>query len=387
LNSNHERLAQDMKQWRHTLHAHPEFGFEELRTARFVAAKLSELGITDIVEGIGGTGIVANLRRGTGARAIALRADMDALRITEQGEHVHRSQTDGVMHACGHDGHTAMLLGAAKLLMDQGGFDGTIRLIFQPAEEWGRGASAMLDDGLLSRFPFAEIYGLHNLPGLPVGHFETCEGALMSAEDVFEIDIVGVGGHASQPDRGREVMVAACSIVTDLQTIVSRRIKPTDTAVVSITELLSDGARNVLPGKACIRGDARSFRPEVSALIEQEMRLIADGIARAYGCRAEVRYRREFIALINHAAPTAFAVTAARSVFGDAAVVADREPITASEDFARFLTVVPGCFAFIGNGATSPPLHNPTYDFDDRALIYGARYLAAIAQQRLAVAS
>ncbi len=378
-------LAHEMTAWRRDLHAHPEFGFEERRTAAFVAAKLREFGLDEVVEGIGGVGVVGSLRRGSGNRAVGLRADMDALRIHEKGAHGHRSQADGVMHACGHDGHTAMLLGAAKVLGQEGGFDGTVRFIFQPAEEWGRGALAMLEDGLLGRWPFDEVYGLHNWPGLAVGRFATTPGPLMAAEDNFEIVLRGQGGHASRPQAVQDVMVAACSVVVALQTIVSRRLDPADAAVVSVTQLLTDGARNVLPGEARILGDARSFRPEVSAEIERQMRQIAEGAAAGHGCRSETTYTREFVPLVNHPEPTGAALEAAVAVFGPDSVSGAQPPITASEDFARFLQYVPGCFAFIGNGVASRPLHNAEYDFDDASLIYGARYFAEIARRRLAV--
>ena len=376
-------LKQDMTDWRRDLHATPEFGFEEIRTAAFVAASLRSFGLDEVVEGVGGTGVVGTLRRGTGNRAIALRADMDALRITEQGARPYRSQNPGVMHACGHDGHTAMLLGAAKLLAATGGFDGTIRFIFQPAEEWGKGALAMLDDGLMQRFPFDEIFGLHNMPGLPIGHFETRPGPLMSAEDNFEIVLSGVGGHAARPHLGRETLVAACSLVTNLQTIVSRRLNPVDIGVVSVTELLTDGTRNALPGTARILGDARSFRPDVSAEIERQMRMIAQGIAQAFDLAVDVSYSREFVPLVNDPGLAEEAAAAARMVFAAGDVNLAGEPITASEDFARFLAHVPGCFVFVGNGENSAPLHNPTYDFNDEGLIHGARLHAAIACRRL----
>jgi len=377
-----DTLVKDMTAWRHDLHAHPEFGFEEQRTSAFVADRLREFGLDDVVTGIGGTGVVGTLRRGGGNRAIALRADMDALRIPEQGEAPYRSQNEGVMHACGHDGHTAMLLGAAKLLAAEGGFDGTIRFIFQPAEEWGQGALAMLDDGVMERFPFQEIYGLHNAPGLPVGRFETRAGAIMSAEDNFEIVLRGVGSHAARPQAGKETLVAACALVMNLQTIVSRRLSPAEIAVVSVTELVTDGTRNALPGEARIRGDARSFNSAVSADIEQQMRAIADGVARAYNIDHTVSYTREFVPLVNDPALTQEALSAARSLFGDSNVSVAAEPFTGSEDFARFLDHVPGCFAFLGNG-DSAPLHNPRYDFDDAGLIQGARFHAAIARRRL----
>ena len=378
-----DTLQSEMTAWRRHLHAHPEFGFEEKRTAAFVAATLREFGLDEVAEGIGGTGVVGTLRRGSGNRAIALRADMDALRIAEQGEQAHRSQTPGVMHACGHDGHTSMLLGAAKLLAEEGGFDGTVRFLFQPAEEWGRGALAMLDDGLMERFPFDEIYGLHNMPGLAIGQFQTRAGSFMSAEDNFEIVLKGVGGHAAKPHAGSEVLVAACTLVMQLQTIVSRRLSPADIAVVSVTELLTDGTRNVLPGTARILGDARSFRPEVSAAIEHQMGIIARGTADSYNLGHELTYTREFVPLVNDEALSQEALAAARIVLGEDKVAIAGEPMTGSEDFARFLDHVPGCFAYLGNGENSAPLHNPSYDFDDRGLIHGARFHAGIVRHRL----
>jgi amidohydrolase len=380
-----DRLKHDLIMWRHDLHAQPEFGFEEKRTAAFVAEKLREFGLDDVAEGVGGTGVVGTLKRGTSNRAIALRADMDALRITEQSELGYRSQNPGTMHACGHDGHTTMLLGAAQLLAAEGGFDGTVRFIFQPAEEWGKGALAMLDDGLIQRFPFDEIYGLHNMPGLPVGHFETKPGSFMSAEDNFEIVLRGVGGHAARPHWGNEVLVAACAVVTNLQTIVSRRLSPTDIGVVSVTELITDGTRNALPGLARILGDARSFRPEVSAEIEKQMRVIAEGTALAHNVTAEVTYSREFVPLMNDAELVEEVFAAARTFLPAENVGLAAEPMTGSEDFARFLDHVPGCFAFLGNGEDSAPLHNSSYDFNDDGLMHGVNFHAAIVRRRLPV--
>lgn len=371
-------LHAQMTGWRRALHRRPEFGFEERATARFIAETLRSFGI-ETAEGIGGTGVVGTLRRGTSNRAVALRADMDALRIAETGAPDWASETPGLMHACGHDGHVAMLLGAARMLAEDGGFDGTVRFIFQPAEEWGRGAQAMLDDGLMQRFPFDEIFGLHNTPGLPVGRFETRAGPIMAAEDLFEIELVGLGGHASAPHRGREAMTPACALVMALQAIVARRIDPAEAAVVSVTEIETDGARNVLPGRAAIKGDARSYSPAVSARIEAEMRAIAAGIAAQNGMEHRVTYTREFVPLANDPALAAAMMEAAAGLgpTGEAA------PITASEDFARFLAHVPGCFGFIGNGEASAPLHNPAYDFNDEALTHGAQVHAAIARARL----
>ncbi len=373
-------LETAMTAWRRDLHKHPEFGFEEQRTSAFVAKMLRDFGL-DVAEGIGGTGVVGTLKRGRSNRSIALRADMDALRITEATGAEWASTTPGTMHACGHDGHTAMLLGAAKLLAEGGGFDGTIRFIFQPAEEWGRGALAMIDDGLMSRFPFDEIYGLHNLPGLPIGHVETRPGAIMSAEDIFEIELKGKGGHAARPHWGREVMVPACALVMELQTIVARRLDPADIGVVSVTELLTDGTRNTLPGYARIQGDARSFRANVSAVIEDELRRIAAGIAALHGIEATVSYSREFVPLVNDSEATSAFAEAAQTVSD--LVNATAEPMTASEDFARYLDHVPGCFAYLGNGESSALLHSPEFDFNDSALLHGARLHTAIAHRQL----
>lgn len=383
MTSDRDALEAEMTDWRRDLHAHPEFGFEETRTAAFVAQKLREFGLDEVVEGVGGTGVVGTLRRGQGNRSIALRADMDALRIPEQGEMVYRSRNPGVMHACGHDGHTAMLLGAAKVLAKEGGFDGTVRFIFQPAEEWGKGALAMLDDGLMQRFAFEEIYGIHNMPGLPVGHFETRPGAIMSAEDNFEIVLKGVGGHAARPHWGNEVLVAACALVTSLQTIVARRLSPTDVGVVSVTELITDGTRNALPGLARILGDARSFRPEVSAAIERQMRIIAEGTALAHNVTASLAYTREFVPLLNDPALVDEAFAVARSILPPENARLAAEPMTGSEDFAHFLAHAPGCFVFLGNGMESAPLHNPRYDFNDEGLLHGADFHTAITRRRL----
>ena len=249
----------DLRAWRRLLHQNPEFGFEETETARFVVERLKSFGITEINEGVGGTGIVASLQRGTGTGTIALRADMDALRIPEQTNLAYASKRAGLMHACGHDGHTTMLLGAARVLAAEGGFDGTVRFVFQPAEEWGQGMKAMLRDGLGTRFPFDEIYGLHNKPGLAVGRFETRAGAFMAAEDNFEIKVRGAGGHASLPHQCRDAIVCACAIVVELQAIVARNIDPAELAVVSVTEIHSDGTRNAIASEARIDGDCRNF--------------------------------------------------------------------------------------------------------------------------------
>lgn len=380
-----EMISQDnqMRNWRRALHQVPEFGFDTKKTAAFVIEKLRSFGIDNITDGVGGTGVVATLKRGTSKKAIAIRADMDALMIEEKTNLEYRSTIPGIMHACGHDGHTATLLGVAETLAKGDHFDGIIHFIFQPAEEWGKGAQAMIDDGLMQKFPFEEIWGFHNMPGMPIGNFETRPGPIMSAEDNFEIQLIGIGGHASKPQAGKETMLPACSLITELQTIVSRRIDPTDIAVVSVTELITDGSRNILPGLSRILGDARSFRSEVSLAIENEMTVITAGIASTYGLDYSISYTREFIPLINDDKLAEHAIKVGQKVFGtERAKLADR-PVTGSEDFARFLNHVPGCYVFFGNGENSAPLHNSSYDFNDDALEHGVNYLVNLAQNRL----
>ncbi|MCX7379156.1 MAG: M20 family metallopeptidase [Alphaproteobacteria bacterium] len=375
-------LEATLRDWRRHLHRHPEFGFEEHATAGFVAEKLRSFGITDVAEGVGGTGVVATLRLGTGPRSIALRADMDALRIPEQTNLPYASATPGVMHACGHDGHTTMLLGAAKMLAEQGGFNGTVRFVFQPAEEWGQGMRAMLRDGLAERFPFDEIYGLHNAPGLPVGQFATRTGPFMAAEDNFLIRVRGAGGHASRPHECRDALVAACAIVMELQTIVARIIDPSELAVISVTELRTDGTRNAIAGTAEIDGDCRNFSPAVSAAIETAMRRIATSVGAAHRCETELDYTRVFTPLINEPAATQHALAAARATFGADAVNGEAARVGGAEDFAWALSHAAGNFAFIGNGNTAV-CHSPHYDFNDDALMHGVRYFTTLVRQRL----
>jgi amidohydrolase len=372
----------DLTTWRRHLHQHPEFGFEEKQTAKFVADKLRSFGITEIAEGVGGTGVVAAIRRGSGKPAIALRADMDALRIAEQTNRPYASRNAGVMHACGHDGHTTMLLGAAQMLAEEGGFDGTVLLVFQPAEEWGQGMKALIRDGLGSRFPFDEIYGLHNKPGLGVGQFETRSGAFMAAEDNFRITVHGSGGHASRPHQCHDAIVCVSAMVIELQTIVARVIDPSELAVVSVTEIGSDGTRNAIAGEAFVDGDCRNFSPSVSTAIETAMRRIASGIAAAHGCSVDVDYTRVFIPLLNDPAATAYAVSAAQDIFGTHNVSADAAREGGAEDFAHALISRPGCFANIGNGG-SAELHSPHYDFNDDALIHGVNFFTTLVRQRL----
>jgi len=373
--------------WRRHLHRHPETGFNETATADQVASVLSALGL-EVHRGIGGTGLVANLRVGQGKGTIGLRADMDALGITEAAENrPHASLTPGCMHACGHDGHMAMLLGAAQLLAERRDFDGTVRFIFQPAEEHGRGAAAMMADGLFERFPVDEIYGAHNMPGMPTGHFATRVGGIMASEDNFVIRVKGRGGHAARPHMTVDALVIGAEIVLALQAIVARSVDPAQAAVVSCTEFITDGIRNAIPSNVTIRGDTRSHAPEVQAMLEARMRQICQGICSAHGADCEFEYTHEFAPTVNWASCVPVAVAAAMAVVGADKVDAQVQPMMISEDFGAFLRVVPGAFVFIGNGeAGTPggiPLHNARYDFNDALLPIGARYFAELARIRL----
>jgi hippurate hydrolase len=380
--------------WRHDFHRFPETGFAEHRTADRVARLLQLLGLL-VHRGIGGTGVVASLTVGTGTGVIGLRADMDALALTEDAPgRAHASAHPGCMHACGHDGHMAMLLGAAQLLVARRDFSGTVRFVFQPAEEHGRGAAAMLADGLLQRFPMDEIYGAHNMPGLPAGHFATRVGGLMASEDNFVIRITGRGGHAAQPHRVIDPLVIGAEIVLALQTIVARAVDPRQSAVVSCTEFVTDGIRNAIPTTVVIKGDTRSFAPEVQALLQARMRALCEGICQAHGATCTVDYTHEFAPTVNWPQCVPVAVRAAQAVVGPERVDADTAPMMISEDFGRFLQHIPGAFVFIGNGTGDEgsddpggvPLHNARYDFNDRIVPIGARWFAELVRQRLPAA-
>ncbi|MFO1192312.1 MAG: M20 aminoacylase family protein [Rhodoferax sp.] len=381
-------LDGQMVRWRHTLHRFPETGFREHRTADFLAQALALMGL-EVHRGLGGTGLVASLRVGDGPGVVGLRADMDALAMTEAAEgRAHASQNPGCMHGCGHDGHMAMLLGAARILTHRRDVDGTVRFIFQPAEEHGRGAKAMMQDGLFERFPVDALYGVHNIPGLPAGHIATRSGGIMASEDNFVITVRGRGGHAARPQMAVDPLVVAAEIILALQTIVARSVDPSDPAVVSCTEIHGDGIRNAIPGTVVIRGDTRSYTPAVQTLLEQRMRTICQGIALAHGAQCEVAYTHEFVPTVNDPRCTAVALRAAQAVVGAQQVDGNVAPMMISEDFGAFLQAVPGNFVFLGNGATDTPggvpLHNAGYDFNDAILPVGARYLAEVARQQLA---
>jgi len=378
---------EQLTRWRHHLHQNPETGFNENKTADYIATILGAMGL-QVHRGIGGTGVVASLKLGDGKGVIGLRADMDALAITETAEsRPYQSQTPGCMHACGHDGHMTMLLGAAQLLLERRNFTGTVRFIFQPAEEHGRGAIAMMKDGLFERFPVDEIYGVHNMPGMPAGQIAMRSGGIMASEDNFVIRITGRGGHAARPHMAIDPLLIGAQIVVALQSIVSRSVDPGQSAVLSCTEFMTDGLRNALPSHVTIKGDTRSYTPEIQALLERRMREICTGMAAAHGAVCEVEYTHEFAPTVNWPNCVEVALQAATAVVGKEHVEADVAPMMVSEDFGAFLKVVPGAFVFLGNGdGNSPgavPLHNAGYDFNDRVLSVGARYLAELARVRL----
>ena len=382
-------LQGQLKSWRQHLHQYPETGFEEVNTSDYVANILAALGL-DVHRGIGGTGLVANLTVGDGKRAIGLRADMDALNITEHAPaRTHASRTPGKMHACGHDGHMSMILGAARLLAERRDFNGTVRFIFQPAEEHGRGAKAMMADGLFERFPVDAIFGAHNMPGMRAGTFATRAGGIMASEDNFVIHVKGRGTHAARPHMGNDPIVIASQIVLALQTIVSRNLDPGLQAVISCTEFITDGLRNVIPSNVVIKGDTRSYSREVQTLLETRMREVSEGICQAHGADCTFEYTHEFAPTVNSAQCVDVAVSAARNIAGAENVDANVPPMMISEDFGAFLQAVPGNFIFIGNGDAAEkggvPLHNATYDFNDDILLTGARYFAELARLELPV--
>lgn len=385
-------MQEAMQDWRRDIHRHPELGFSEQRTSEKVAALLESFGL-EVYRGLGGTGVVGVLRRGEGDggnRAIGLRADMDALPIQEENDFAHRSCHDGVFHGCGHDGHTAMLLGAAQRLAETGGFSGCVYFIFQPSEEDGRGALAMIEDGLFTRFPMTAVYGMHNMPGLPAGHFAVREGAIMTSEDIFEITIRGQGGHASMPERCIDPVVVGAEVLLALQSIVSRSVGPRDWGVVSVTEMSTDGARNVIPSEVVIKGDCRALSPDIQKLIERRMREIVAGICAAHGAEGDVLYRNDFVPTVNSPAETVAAIAAAREVAAvavdDLQVDANCPTCGASEDFARMLQQKPGCYVLIGNGQDGhcgASLHNPHYDLNDEILGTGRDFWVTLVRQQL----
>ncbi len=382
-------LVPELTEWRRDFHRHPELLYACHRTAKVVASRLREFGFDEVHEGIGKTGVVGLLHGANGAamsadKRVLLRADMDALPILEATGADHGSQTHGVMHACGHDGHTTLLLGAAKHLAEARDFDGTLVFCFQPAEEGGAGAEAMIEDGLFERFPVKGVYGLHNWPGLPIGQFAVARGPAMASADRLEIVVQGKGGHGAMPHLARDPIVAAAEIVLSLQTIVSRVIDPLEPAVLSITSIHAGEAFNVIPDKVEMRGTFRTLSDATADLIKTEIRRICDGVAAAHGMTVEVKPSRTkpYPTTVNHPRETDIAVAAMRAVVGAENVHDGIKPVMGAEDFAFMLNRVPGAYIFMGNG-DSAPVHHPAYDFNDEALAYGVAYWSELARRAL----
>ena len=376
--NNLQPLQPLMREWRQHLHQFPETAFEETQTSQFIVDKLLSFGL-EVHQGLGKTGVVATLSAGTSSKKIALRADMDALFIQEQNSFAHKSCHDGKMHACGHDGHTAMLLGAASYLAQHRNFDGTVYFIFQPAEEGRAGAKQMIDDGLFKQFPADCVFGLHNFPDIPLGHFAVKSGAMMASFDCFEIVITGQATHAAMPHLGNDAIIASAQLITALQTIVSRTLNPADPAVVSITQIHAGNTWNALPESVLIRGTFRCFNSDIQKTIADKIAQIVKGICESFEVKAEINFNPEnpgYPVTFNAVAETELALQAAIAVVGESSV--DRQPVPSmgSEDFAFMLQEKPGCYIWIGNGSSenSCLLHNPHYDFNDEILVTGASY-------------
>ena len=372
---------ENLAEIRRDFHRFPELGFKEKRTKEKIASYLKELGL-DVHYGVG---IVGVLRAGEGNKVVGLRADMDALPINETNTHDYISKNKGVMHACGHDGHMAMLLGAAHKLSTNANFGGTIVFIFQPNEELGLGAKAMMDEGLLENFPIQEIYGIHNLPGVPTGTLLTRPGLICSSESLFEIKVKGMGGHSSMPQLGRDTITIGAEVVQTLQTIISRKLASGSGAVVSVTEFISDGQRNVLPGETILKGDVRTRLPDDRKKIELYLNQITSGVASAHDINIDVFFETEFVETINHPIPTEAVLKTAKRI---GLKTNECEPMSFSEDFSHFSNSVPGCFFLLGNGtngANNKPLHSNDYDFNDALLPIGSDFWASLAKNRLSM--
>ncbi len=383
----------ELKEIRRTIHANPELSYEEVQTAELVAQKLTEWGIP-VIRGLGGTGVVGVIKNGTSTRSVGLRADMDALPLQEHNTFAHKSKNDGKMHACGHDGHTTMLLGAAHYLAKHRNFDGTVYVIFQPAEEGAGGAKAMMDDGLFAQCPMEAVFGMHNWPGAPAGRIGVVSGPMMASSNEFELTIKGKGSHAAQPHMSVDPIMVAVQIAQSWQTIVSRNTSPIDSAVLSITQIHSGSATNIVPDSASMIGTVRTFTIPVLDMIERRMAEIAEHTAAAFNATVEFQFKRNYPPLINHAIETEFAIGVMKEVVGDSGVLTNVEPTMGSEDFAFMLLEKPGCYVFIGNGDGTHRdighglgpcnLHNPSYDFNDDLLPIGASYWVTLAERFLA---
>lgn len=372
-----------MIEWRHDLHEHPEIGFEEKRTSDVIAQRLDGFGV-EVDRGLGGTGVVGTLRAGSGARTIGLRADIDALPILEKNTFEHRSQNEGCMHACGHDGHTTMLLGAARYLAENPDFDGTVHFIFQPAEESGlAGGERMVKEGLFEKFPVDDVYGMHNWPGLEVGRFGALTGPVMAAADFFEFTVTGSGCHAAMPNLGVDPFVATQHLLAELQAIPSRRIAATEAMVISVTQVHGGSTFNVIPDTVQVCGTVRALNEDIRSMAEPAFRDIAAGIGQMTGARIALNYNVSYPVTVNTANETAHAANAAASLVGKDNVRSDMDPSMGAEDFAFMLRAKPGAYLWLGNGTESAPLHSSVYDFNDDILPMGAAYWTQLAHEQL----
>ena len=376
------QLKEEMISWRHNIHAHPETAFQETNTTQFIIEKLKSFGITELYTEFAPTGVVGIIKGNKEGRVIGLRADIDALDIIEENNIDYCSTIHGKMHACGHDGHTAILLGAAKYLSQHRDFSGTVVVIFQPAEENEGGGRVMVENGLFDKFPIEAVYGIHNQPNMALNHFYINHGAIMASYDVFEITVTGVGAHAAAPHLGKDTILTATQIVNGLQSIVSRNADPLSSLVVSVTQIHSGDTWNVLPQQAVIRGTVRAFSSDVQDMAESRIKQIAQGIASTFDAKAEVNYQRRYPATINYAKQADIAISAARKVVGDDNVTIDPPPSMGSEDFAFMLQKVPGAYVWLGAGQGAN-LHNPAYNFNDDLLITGVKYFIEVVNQEL----
>jgi hippurate hydrolase len=377
-------LAGEITEWRRDLHAHPELMYDVNRTAASVAQKLKEFGCDEVVPGIGRTGVVGVIRgrKGKSDKAIGLRADMDALPIVEQNDLPYKSTVPGKMHACGHDGHTAMLLGAARYLAETRNFAGNAVVIFQPAEEGGAGGKARLDDGMMERFGIGEVYGMHNYPGMPVGAFGIRAGPVMAAADYITIDIEGLGAHAARPHKGIDTVLVAAQIIVAVQSVVSRNVDPLKSAVVTIPMVEAGTADNVIPQTVRLKGTVRTLEAEVRDFVEKRLHEIIEHTAAAYGAKASLEYRRNYPVLVNHEQQTGFAASVASQIVGDTHVNVDLPPMMGAEDFSFMLNARPGAFIWIGNG-DSAGLHHPKYNFNDEVIPVGTSYWVKLVETAL----
>lgn len=376
------QLKEEMISWRHNIHAHPETAFQETNTTQFIIEKLKSFGITELYTEFAPTGVVGIIKGNKEGRVIGLRADIDALDIIEENNIDYCSTIHGKMHACGHDGHTAILLGAAKYLSQHRDFSGTVVVIFQPAEENEGGGRVMVENGLFEKFPIEAVYGIHNQPNMALNHFYINHGAIMASYDVFEITVTGVGAHAAAPHLGKDTILTATQIVNGLQSIVSRNADPLSSLVVSVTQIHSGDTWNVLPQQAVIRGTVRAFSSDVQDMAESRIKQIAQGIASTFDAKAEVNYQRRYPATVNYAKQADIAISAARKVVGDNNVTIDPPPSMGSEDFAFMLQKVPGAYVWLGAGQGAN-LHNPAYNFNDDLLITGVKYFIEVVNQEL----